>query len=148
MSPSSFYMLSFHHLTMTIWMTIAQIFVPIQHHRDDCVCLDLFTTTTTPVALSKMTLIQNYYDDEDYNDHQLNCYDYCAWALYFDFLVGTGEPLPYCNKITLLYGCGFGLKKLGLADPSPPLSWDKIPKKSKNFIWRLPLIDLGSICLR
>ena len=59
-------------------MTIAQIFVPIQHHRDDCVCLDLFTTTTTPVALSKMTLIQNYYDDEDYNDHQLNCYDYCA----------------------------------------------------------------------
>ena len=43
-------------------MTIAQIFVPIQHYRDDCVCLGLFTTTT-PVALSTMTMVQYYHDD-------------------------------------------------------------------------------------
>ena len=28
--------------------------------------------------------------------------------------------VPYCDKITVLYGCGFGFKKLGLADPPAP----------------------------
>ena len=47
---------------MTIWMTIAQIFVPIQHYRDDCVCLSLFNTP--PVALSVMTMVWNYHNDD------------------------------------------------------------------------------------
>ena len=51
------------------------------------------------------------------------------YVIFGDFLVGTGEPLPYCNKITLLYGCGFGLKKLGLADPPPP----SVGTKSQTF---------------
>ena len=53
------------------------------------------------------------------------------------FLVGTGEPLPNCNKITLLYGCGFGLKKLGLADPPPQLGQN--PKKFQKLDLKAPL---------
>ena len=40
------------------------------------------------------------------------------------------------NKITLLDGCDFGLKKLGFGQTPPPpfLPWDKIPTfTEKNF---------------
>ena len=57
-----------------------------------------------------------------------------------DFLVGTGEPPPYCNiKITLLYGCGFGLKKLGFGQTPTHL----IGRKSQlllKFFLETPLI--------
>ena len=33
------------------------------------------------------------------------------------------------NEIAVLYGCGFGLKKLGLADPPPP----QLGQNPKNF---------------
>ena len=59
------------------------------------------------------------------------------YIIFGDFLVGTGEPLPYCNKITLLYGCGFGLKKLGLADPPPQLGQN--PKQLKKIDLKAPL---------
>ena len=58
------------------------------------------------------------------------------------FWVGIGDPPPYCDKITVLYGCGFGFKKLGLDQtnqpPNPP-RWDKIPTLTKNLLCRLPL---------
>ena len=43
------------------------------------------------------------------------------------------------NKITVLYGCGFGFKKLGLGQTLPPLPpWDKIPTMTENLFWKLP----------
>ena len=78
----------------------------------------------------------------------------CCWPPYYffhekvpyfgDFLVGTEEPLPYCNKITFLYGCGFGLKKLGLADP--PLQLGQNPKKIQKSDLKAPLKYLRKHC--
>ena len=56
-------------------------------------------------------------------------------VIFGDFLVGTGEPRHIAkktNEITLLYGCGFGLKKLGLADPPHPSVGTKFQKIPKN----------------
>ena len=59
------------------------------------------------------------------------------------FLVGTGESPPYCDKITVLYGCGFGVKKLGLGQtPGPHPHWDKIPTFTKKNFWLLPYSPL------
>ena len=38
------------------------------------------------------------------------------------------------NKITVLYGCSFGFKKLGLGQTHPPSPrWDKIPTLDEIF---------------
>ena len=61
-------------------------------------------------------------------------------AIFGDFLVGTWEPPPYMqnpNKITVLYGCGFGFKKLGLADPPPQLGQN--PKQFQKLDLKAPL---------
>ena len=47
------------------------------------------------------------------------------YVIFGDFLVGTGEPPPYWDKITVLYGCGFGFKKSGLGQPPHLLSGTK-----------------------
>ena len=58
-----------------------------------------------------------------------------------DFLVETGNPPPILrqnlNKVTVLYGCGFGSKKLGLGQP-PPLVGTKSQLQPK-------IILLGSL---
>ena len=49
-------------------------------------------------------------------------------VIFGDFLVGTGEPPPYWDKITVLYGCGF--KKLGLGQN---------PNFDRKFLLQAPL---------
>ena len=54
------------------------------------------------------------------------------------FLVGTGEPMPYYNKITLLYGCG--LKKLGLGQKKKKPSLGQNPNFGRKFVLNASLM--------
>ena len=62
-------------------------------------------------------------------------------VIFGDFLVGVGDPRHIAkkkNEITLLYGCGFGLKKLGLGQTPPPPSLGQNPNIDRIFFWKLP----------
>ena len=43
------------------------------------------------------------------------------YVIFGAFLVGTGEPPQCCDKFPVLYGCGFGFKKLVLGQTPAPL---------------------------
>ena len=62
-------------------------------------------------------------------------------VIFGDFLVGTGEPPPYCNKIpTKSPFCMVVVlvwKSWDWVRPPPP--WDKIRAFTENLLWMLPL---------
>ena len=68
------------------------------------------------------------------------------YVIFGDFLVGTGEPPPYCDKIPTFMGSSKANKvlvnfekKLGLGQ-TPPLPWAKIPTFTENLFCMLPLL--------
>ena len=71
-------------------------------------------------------------------------------VIFGDFLVGTGEPRHIAkknpNEITLLYGCGFGLKKLGFGQKPTHLVGPKSQLYQKLLL-KAPLISISSIVM-
>ena len=60
-------------------------------------------------------------------------------------LVGTGEPPAILrqnpNKITILYGSGFGVKKIGLGQKKTLLGQN--PNFVRKFVLKAPLMNDG-----
>ena len=66
------------------------------------------------------------------------------WWVIFDVIFGDffgwdwGTP-SILQKITVLYGCGFGVEQLGLGQTSPPLSLGQNPNFYRKFVLNAPL---------
>ena len=70
-------------------------------------------------------------------------------VIFGDFLVGTWEPLPYCDKIPTFMSSSKANqvlvnfeKKLGLGQTPAPPPWAKFPTFTKNLFLELPLTPL------
>ena len=67
------------------------------------------------------------------------------WVIFDDFLVGTGEPPAILrqnpNKITILYGSGFGVEKIGLGQKKTLLGQN--PNFVRKFVLKVPLMNDG-----